>query len=586
MFSTNHSFLQALGWAILNSFWQMALLWLLFQLTIIFYKKASASQKGNLAVITLISGFAWFLFTLASAWLAANQTSDSILPADLLGFNASKELHNWLNRSLPVASVTYLFLLILPVAHFIKNYRYVHLIKTTGLKKIHIDWRIFVKKIASQIDIRKPVGIWVSELVASPVTVGFIKPVILVPAAVLSHLSPKQVEAILLHELAHIKRYDYLFNLIITFIQTILYYNPFVKALVKTVEAEREKSCDELVVRYEYNAYDYAAALLLLEKQNIPLTSMALAASGKNNLLNRIEEIVGIKKKTVFTFNKLAGLVAGILCVISVNALFILGKPATTGKRILAINQLVNPFYYFSGNSENDHILDKKIDAGKNDIENNTEIKYSSIQNKSIDDKKSMVQKNSSEMDIAAVLPNGKTEDHPQIVSMPDIKLVNYITNDIPALSKEKDEEIKGTLATTRRVLESVKWKEIEKSMADALTAQEKAIAKAEYEKQVNNINWAQMEDRLKLAYEKVNWNNINLQLNTALTDMKLDSLQQVYTVALKELKNVEASLAECQKQNIAVPEISAQQILIQKQQALQNLEKIKAVRSRKVIHL
>ncbi|MBS1656121.1 MAG: hypothetical protein JSU05_14810, partial [Bacteroidetes bacterium] len=355
----------------------------------------------------------------------------------------------------------------------------------------------------------------------------------------------------------------------------------------KMVESEREKSCDELVVRYEYDAYSYASALLLLEKQNTAFTSMALAASGKNNLLNRIEEIVGIKKKTVFTFNKLAGLVAGILCVISVNALFILGKPATTGKRILAINQLVNPFYYFSGNSENDHILDKKVDAGKNDIENNTETKYSSIQNKSIDDKKSMVQKNSSEMDIAAaVLPDSKTEDHPQIISMPDVQLVNYVTNDIPALSKEKDEEIKGTLATTRRVLESVKWKEIEKSMADALTAQEKAIAKAEYEKQVNNINWAQMEDRLKLAYEKVNWNNINLQLNTALTDMKLDSLQQVYTVALKELKNVEASLAECQKQNIAVPEISAQQILIQKQQALQNLEKIKAVRSRKVIHL
>ncbi len=96
----------------------------------------------------------------------------------------------------------------------------------------------------------------------------FFKPVILVPLAAINHLTPQQLEAVLLHELSHIKRYDYLVNLIINFIQTILYFNPFVKAFVKIVEKEREKSCDDMVLQFQYDSHEYATALLMLEKTN------------------------------------------------------------------------------------------------------------------------------------------------------------------------------------------------------------------------------------------------------------------------------------------------------------------------------
>ncbi|MEI9912486.1 MAG: M56 family metallopeptidase [Bacteroidota bacterium] len=129
-------------------------------------------------------------------------------------------MNNWLGTMLPVASLIYLVLLVLPVFYFIRNYRYVKAIRQLELSKVDVKWRIFVQNVAARMGIKKPVHIWLSGLVTTPVTIGYIKPVILLPLAAINHLSTQQMEAILLHELAHIRRYDYLLNLVIRFIQT------------------------------------------------------------------------------------------------------------------------------------------------------------------------------------------------------------------------------------------------------------------------------------------------------------------------------------------------------------------------------
>ncbi|MBC7587673.1 MAG: M56 family metallopeptidase [Chitinophagaceae bacterium] len=90
-----------------------------------------------------------------------------------------------------------------------------------------MDWKIFVKQVSYQLGIKKNVNIYLSELVTTPMTIGFLKPIILVPLASINHLSAEQIEAVLLHELAHIKRLDYLFNLFLSVTETILFFNPF-----------------------------------------------------------------------------------------------------------------------------------------------------------------------------------------------------------------------------------------------------------------------------------------------------------------------------------------------------------------------
>ena len=88
-----------------------------------------------------------------------------------------------------------------------------------------------------------------------------------------------------------IKRFDYLINLLINAIQTILYFNPFVKAFIKITETEREKSCDEMVIQFQYNSLEYASALLELEKVNHSQRLLALSAAGnKNDLLHVLHD--------------------------------------------------------------------------------------------------------------------------------------------------------------------------------------------------------------------------------------------------------------------------------------------------------
>ncbi|MBL7749212.1 MAG: M56 family metallopeptidase, partial [Chitinophagaceae bacterium] len=315
------NFLQSLGWAVLNSLWQLALLWVLYQVLTAVFKKISPATKSLLAAGLLISGFAWFMYTFITVLIAGPAHTDT-LTAGIVAASANNELSTWLQQSLPVASVIYLILLLLPVLRFMRNYRYVQVIRQYGRSKLQVDWRMFVQRTAAQMGIRKKVNAWVSELVSSPVTIGFLKPVILVPLAAINHLSPQQLEAVLLHELSHIKRSDYLVNLIINFIQTILYFNPFVKAFVKIVEREREKSCDEMVLQFQYDSHDYASALLTLEKASQVQKPFAMAAAGKkNDLLHRIETIMGVQPKPSLSFNKLAGLFAGLLCIIALNAL-------------------------------------------------------------------------------------------------------------------------------------------------------------------------------------------------------------------------------------------------------------------------
>jgi hypothetical protein len=109
----------------------------------------------------------------------------------------------------------------------------------------------------------------------------------------LNNLTAAQAEAVILHELAHIKRNDYIVNFVQAFIEMIMFFNPFVKILGIAVREERENCCDDWVLNYRYNSHEYATALLIVEKNRHNQVQLALAAtSGKKNLLARIKRLL------------------------------------------------------------------------------------------------------------------------------------------------------------------------------------------------------------------------------------------------------------------------------------------------------
>ena len=114
----------------------------------------------------------------------------------------------------------------------------------------------------------------------------------LLPVSALAALSPRQVEAILAHELAHIRRHDYLVNLLQTLVETLLFYHPAVWWLSRRIRAERENCCDDLAVSLCGDPYAYAKALADLEELRGTSGRLVLAATG-GSLLQRVRRLVG-----------------------------------------------------------------------------------------------------------------------------------------------------------------------------------------------------------------------------------------------------------------------------------------------------
>lgn len=566
--------LQALGWAIVNSLWQMALLWILFPGILILFKIERSSHKTLLASLFLLSGFAWFIITFVSIF-TKTYWGTIITPAVTVLY-PDESIYNWLHNALPVTSVLYFILLIFPLIRFFRNYRFVQIIRTKGLKKIEVDWRIFITKVAGWMGVRRPVQIWISDNISSPVTVGFFKPVILVPLAAMNHLTPQQMEAVLLHELSHIRRYDYLVNLVINFIQTILYFNPFVKLFVKTIEREREKSCDETVVQFQYDTHEYASALLILEKTNHATRPLAIAASGrKSDLMQRIEVILGIHQKTNFSLNRLAGLMSGFLCIVVLNVLLIFAKhssPVQPGKTIAA-----SDFIYPEKNSE--------VQKGIAEISMN--YKPDSKQNNEpVEIKKKKYQAVKGDR-----LAGNETANYPahpgktgQLI--PSLYNVNYVTANTPELKSYQLAQIDEALAKSKEILQDNQWKVLEKKIADALTSEEKDQLKKAYIKEFSSLDFSKWKDRLSSAYDQIDWEHINDRLDRAVFNLKLDSLQKIYSDVAVNLEYLQNQLAEANLKAIPDSDITVK-ILEEHSAEVQNLlKRIKAIRDKKIIQL
>ncbi len=325
------AFLQALGYSIANSLWQMAFLWLLYVI-ISAVLKPSASHKYILAVSLETAGFIWFIVTLQFYYSQYSRLLyiesnglDSKAIATLVpqGQGFRSLIIEWMIRIeqlLPYLSVAYLLLMLVLCIRWVMGYRYTQLIRQEGLLKIPAEWRLFVKTTAQQLGIQREVAIFLSEKVSSPLTIGFLKPLILIPVASINHLTVSQLEAVLLHEIAHIKRYDYLVNIILSVTEIALFFNPFTQLLSRQIKKERENSCDDWVLQFQYSATTYAEALLrIAQLQATPVLTMAAQGSNKNELLYRVKRMIGAQEQGFHYRKQLLAflLVTGILSSIA-----------------------------------------------------------------------------------------------------------------------------------------------------------------------------------------------------------------------------------------------------------------------------
>jgi hypothetical protein len=132
---------------------------------------------------------------------------------------------------------------------------------------------------------------WNPALPAVPVVLGHFRPLILLPIGLLAGLPPPQMEAVLVHELAHIRRHDYLMNLFQRFAEGLLFYHPAVWWFARVMRNEQEKCCDDVVVSVTGQAHEYALALVALEQSRFRGRQTAIAVTG-GNLMKRVHRLL------------------------------------------------------------------------------------------------------------------------------------------------------------------------------------------------------------------------------------------------------------------------------------------------------
>ena len=303
------AFLQALGKAIADSIWQMGLLFIIYQLLVFIFRIKQAAAKNFLSSVFALGGFAWFIAGILNHWknqliqTTALVIEDASINNTLLSTftkdNRWQLLFNWLefklNFILPYLSVAYLFVLLWFTTKLIFQLQIANSLRRKGITTAKEDLQTFFEFLVESMGITKTVQLVISRQIDIPATLGFLKPIVLLPAAAIIHLTPAQLEAVILHELAHIKRNDYFWNLLLSVAETMLFFNPFALLLIGIARKERENCCDDHVMNFQQNAAVYAEALLNVEKARArnPQLVMALG-DNKHHLMDRVKRILNL----------------------------------------------------------------------------------------------------------------------------------------------------------------------------------------------------------------------------------------------------------------------------------------------------
>ena len=288
---------ESLGWALLHFVWQGALIAILFGIARLLLQGASPRVRlwaGYAALVALAAAPAvTFLRHLATSFGAPGPVQlVAAVPAGIGGAAASSGGLAAVETLLPWLVATWFAGVLVLSARGLRQWRALRRLCTVALP-CEPGWQQRLGALCRRMGVRQRVQLRECALVVAPMVVGWLRPVILLPVGLALRLPQEQVELLLAHELAHVRRLDYLANLLQMVLETALFYHPAVHWISRCVRDDREQCCDDLVTGQYASRLNYARALLTLaENYAGPRTDPAVAATG-GALLARIERIVG-----------------------------------------------------------------------------------------------------------------------------------------------------------------------------------------------------------------------------------------------------------------------------------------------------
>ena len=167
-------------------------------------------------------------------------------------------------------------------------------LRVVGIAEPSADWALMFDTLKSKIGIDSRISMLVSHTIDSPMVVGWLRPLVLVPAAAFTSLTPDQLQTVLAHELQHIARRDHLVNMLQAFIEVLLFFHPVTWWLSRQIRVERENCCDDGALLVTGSPRTFAEALLVLEslRSNNNHSPQLLTATG-GSLMHRVSRLFG-----------------------------------------------------------------------------------------------------------------------------------------------------------------------------------------------------------------------------------------------------------------------------------------------------
>jgi len=294
------SLAQAIGWALVHLVWQGVVVAGILAAVLALLQKRSAHIRY---VVSCIAMLVLVALGAATAYRAYDAQSDALAPATaattLAGDAApaqSGDAPTLLART-RAALPKIVFFWIVGVAalsfRLAGGWLRAQRLANRNASPAADEWQRVVARLSAALGLRRGVQLLHSAAVEVPTVLGWLRPVILLPMT-LSGLSPEQIEMILAHELAHIRRHDFLVNLMQSVVETLLFYHPAAWWISARIRIEREHCCDDAAIAVGGNALQYARALTRLEELRGDPAQLALAANG-GSLIERIHRVAGIE---------------------------------------------------------------------------------------------------------------------------------------------------------------------------------------------------------------------------------------------------------------------------------------------------
>ncbi|WP_159475377.1 M56 family metallopeptidase [Dyadobacter sp. 3J3] len=380
--------ISSFGWMLVHSLWQGSLLVLVAGIGLYLFRKSPAATRYNVGILALSSQvissivtFLYYYFNTTPKVLstAFKNTAHNVADWKTLTYDLSmtSKVQLWLSTHIQELVICWLIGAAVLVVRFLGGWIYTEYLRHNSRLVMNKEWRARFGVLTAKLKVYQSIELKESSKILTPMVIGTLQPVVLIPIGLLLGFPTAQIEAILAHELAHIRRHDYLVNILQSFVEVVFFFHPALWWLSERVRTEREHCCDDLAIEACGDRLSLAHALVGIAEFKTNHSLAMAFASKKPLLLQRVKRVLGVAPKSARIFGGLPVTMFFIAALIGVS-LYAVGQDTLKKKKVKAKTHqfAAKPSKVFSARGENGDFvaIESEMEVEVPEIDENIDI--------------------------------------------------------------------------------------------------------------------------------------------------------------------------------------------------------------------